>query len=262
MNLRSGSLLVTRDPSADFVAGAARAPSAGRPCAAPRQRPLRAAVLLPLLALLACNPMGQMVSGGDGEDLAPVAADMAGGVVCGAVVANLLRNPSFEMDVLPGDYSARNIGNPPSTISGPWDACCNTNAQGLTTTFKVDASAACSGRQAISITSTAAQDDVLNQEMMIASAASKMFTVQAYVRVLTAGAGASLSVDLYDLNAPANLKVLARTTPLTAPTAGTTFTLITAAGVLPATSPARVQARIRVSGTLTALIDDVGVVLK
>ena len=65
------------------------------------------------------HPMGQMVSGGDGEDLAPVAADMAGGVVCGAVVANLLRNPSFEMDVLPGDYSARNIGNPPSTISDP-----------------------------------------------------------------------------------------------------------------------------------------------
>lgn len=218
---------------------------------------------LGLITSVACNPMNQMVTGGDGEDLAPVAADMAGGVPCGAVAANLLQNPSFEADVLPGAYSARNTGMPASTISGPWDACCNNNGQGLTTTFKVDATSACSGRQSINITSTAAQDDVLNQGMMVVGSPGRMFIVQGWVRVTDVGAGAQLSLDLFNLNEPVAAKqVLARSPITSARTAGTAFVPLSAAGVLPATTPARVQARVRVSGTLTAFVDDISVVLR
>lgn len=227
-----------------------------KPCAPPLS-------VAPLLAVLtvsapACSPSTMMVEGG-GEDLAPAPADLTGGVVCGAEARNLLSNTSFEGDALPGDFSARNTGQPKSTIKGPWDACCNTNNQGLTTTFKVVDTAACYGRQSISVTAAAAQADVLNQAITITDGANRMVSLGAWVRVVDVGQNGALSVDLFDL---ATSKVLGTTPQATQKTAGVVFVPIVGAATLPAASPANLQVRVKVSGTITAFVDDLSLTLK
>jgi hypothetical protein len=198
-----------------------------------------------------------MTSGGDDSaaDLAPREADLAS---CAPPAGNLLVNASFES----GGGSARNTGAPASSIAS-WDGCCNLDSQGLTTTWQVTqgVQAARCGGQALSVTSTAAHGDVLNQILTISDGAGRDFTLTAWARVSRAEAGGgyppALTADLFDLTGS---RILVTAPPLA--DASPEWRQVTAGGQLPQGAAPRVQVRLYARGTVTALVDDVALTLR
>ncbi|MCS6913462.1 MAG: hypothetical protein RMK29_19545 [Myxococcales bacterium] len=209
-------------------------------------RMLAAAACLCLLA--GCPPMHH---GGDDTlpDLALVPADLRR---CDPHPDNLLQNPSFEQ----GGGSAHNTGQPPSSIPA-WDGCCNLEGQGLTTTWQVTNTAAHCGAQSVLVRSIAARGDVLNQELTVTDGAGRSFGLTAQVLLREASPGAQLQLDLFDRQAG---RVLRASAPLSTP--GPSWVELSVLGQLPGGAAPRVQARLLSSGTLTALLDDVTLLLR
>lgn len=199
------------------------------------------------LGLSGCKPTTMTGEEEPAEDLAPRAVDLSS---CRPVVGLAFANPSFEES----QGFANNTGAPMSTIKG-WDGCCNDQGQGLTTTWTVLGEGRCGG-QAVSITSTGARGDVLNQSLRPADGAGRPFTLTAWVKVSSIGAGGALLLDLYDLNGGA---VVAASPTLSQ--VQEAWAPLSVTGQLPAGSP-WVQIRLKSSGTLRALADDVSLTLR
>lgn len=186
--------------------------------------------------------------GGSGEDLGATTRDL-GQVSCVEVPNNLLVNPGFEVVAVgegDGNGRAKNTGSPASTIP-LWDGCCNQSPGG--TEWLVTQGMPRCGVRAVFVSSTTANDNVLNQMLTRGSDVGRSFQASAWVYLQEASAGAQLKLDVFDDVAKA---VLRSSDPLTAATAG--WTQLTLSGQIP--SGGRVQLRLVSTGTLKALADD------
>jgi hypothetical protein len=200
------------------------------------------------LGLPGCKPVTMTGEEEPAEDLAPRSVDLSS---CKPVIGLPFVNPSFEES----QGFANNTGAPASTIKG-WDGCCNDQGQGLTTTWTVLRDEGRCGGQAVSITSTSARGDVLNQGLRPADAAGRSFTLTAWVKISSIGAGGSLLLDLFDLNGGA---VVAASPTLSQ--VQEAWVPLSVVGQMPPGMP-WVQIRFKSSGTLRALADDVSLTLR
>lgn len=199
---------------------------------------------------LGCHPPTNGVDGSE-QDYRVVVPDSSPS--CGTQSGEQLSNGSFEE----GMGSAYNGGQPPTTIAGAWDGCCNADNQGQNTTWQVTSLMAHCGMQAIALSSNAsANDNVLVQSHLIDGGGSKGFTLTGWFLVQSAMA-AQIQLDLFDLTGK---QILSTSPPLSGATAG--WVSLTATGTLPAGASPSVQARVNNTGALTAFVDDISLTLR
>jgi len=214
--------------------------------------------LLPALGSGGCSPQTAAVDGG-AEDFSQTTRDLTS---CGPLPGNLLGNPGFEqpsLSAVDGNGQATNRGNPASTIPGgplgPWDGCCDQGAGAGGTTWAVRTTMPLCGTRAVSVVSDRAAANVLSQRLDLAASSGQSFRVSAWVFIGQAPAGAQLGLDVFDLMAS---HVLASSPVLTATTADWHY--LSLMGQVP--TGGALQVRINSSGTLSAVVDDVAVVLQ
>jgi hypothetical protein len=201
---------------------------------------------LTLSFLSACSPTTEGVGDGGSEDFSLRSRDM---LSCEAPAGSLLMNGGFEaptMQAANGNGQARNTGNPASTIPS-WDGCCN-QASGGTTWTVITTMPRC-GTRAVSISSSSATDNVLNQSLDLRAHVGRSYRLVGWFFVSQAMPAAGLQLDVFNFDTSA---VAAASSVLTQGTADWTPLMLT--GTVPAGG--RLQARITTSGTLSAVADD------
>lgn len=194
--------------------------------------------------LWGCHPK-TAPSEGDAPDLSQLVRDLGS---CVSEAANLIRNPGFEAPSteLDGNGKANNTGNPASSIPN-WDGCCS-QAGGGTTWVIATTSPKC-GTRALSVQSTSANANVLNQSLPLSSQVGKTLLASAFVFVQSVSGAGQLGIDVWDDQAK---KVIASSVPVN----NTTPDWFKVDLSVPIPAGGNLQLRITSSGTLTALVDD------
>lgn len=194
-----------------------------------------------------CSPSTNSVAdGGAVQDFGPRLRDMSS---CLPPPSNYLLNPDFETpstQAADGNGTAKNTGSPPSTIPS-WDGCCSQGLGGTTWTV-TQAMPRCGGR-ALSLVSTMATTNVLNQVLDLRAQAGRTLRVSGWVFVTQADPGAALRLDVFNLGSSS---LAALSPPQTSATAE--WTQLVATGTVPGND--RVQVRINTTGSLSAVVDD------
>lgn len=194
-----------------------------------------------------CSPSTHSVAdGGAVQDFGPRVRDMSS---CLPPPSNYLLNPDFEApssQAADGNGVAKNTGSPASTIPS-WDGCCSQGLGGTTWTV-TQGMPRCGGRS-LSLVSTMATTNVLNQALDLRAQAGRTLRISGWVFVTQADPGASLKLDVFNLG---NSALVALTPPQTQTTAD--WTQLVATGTVPGND--RVQVRINTSGSLSAVVDD------
>lgn len=205
----------------------------------------------PLSLLLAaapgCSPRTEGVGdAGVGQDFSQRARDMS---TCQIPVSNFLLNADFETastQATDGNGQARNTGSPKSSIPS-WDGCCDQGLGGTTWTV-TQAMPRCGGR-AVSVVSSMASLNVLNQTLDLRAQAGRTLRLTGWAFVSQAQPGAGLKIDAFNLG---NQAVFAVSSTLSETTAD--WTQLVATGTVPGN--ASLQVRINTSGTISAVVDD------
>ena len=194
--------------------------------------------------LLGCSPKTETVEGGT-PDLSMLARDMG---VCAIDPANLIQNPGFETPSkdLDGNGKANNTGTPGSSIPN-WDGCCSQATGG--TSWTIATSMPHCDLRSLTVVSTTANANVLNQALPVSGKIGKSLSASAYVFVPSLQPGGKLAIDIWDDTAK---KVIATSAMVTT----TTPDWLRLQLSVPIPSPGNLQYRINTSGTLTALVDD------
>lgn len=207
---------------------------------------------LGLWGATACSPHTDGVGDGGSEDFSQRRRDL---LSCEMPTGSLLANGGFEVptaQAADGNGQARSTGNPRSTIPN-WDGCCS-QAGGGTTWTVISTMPRC-GLRAVSLSSTAAMGNVLNQDLDLRTQVGRTYRLTGWFFVTQSMPDAGLRLDVFDLNAGA----VAASSPLL--TQGTAdWTPLGVTGTVPAGG--RIQARVNTSGTLSAVADDLSFTLE
>jgi hypothetical protein len=200
---------------------------------------------------LACSPKTGTVDG-NSQDLGMQARDLG---MCASDPLNQLQNPGFETpSVEPdGNGKAVNTGMPASSIPGKWDGCCNQAGGG--TAWLISTTMPRCGLRSLTVTSTAATANVLNQTLQVPTLVGKSLRASAYVFVSQVGTGGKIQLDVWDLGAS---KVIASSPTITTTTPDWQRLDLS----VPVPSGGNVQLRINSSGTINAVVDDPSVLIQ
>lgn len=204
------------------------------------------AALASALLLAACSPRTEGVGDGGIEDFSQRRRDM---LSCEAPAGSALANGGFELPTAQapdGNGQARNTGSPRSTIPS-WDGCCSQPVGGTTWTV-IETLPRC-GLRSLSIASSEAAGNVLNQDLDLRAQVGRTYRLVGWFFVTQAMPAAGLRLDVFDLEASA---VAAASPPLTQGSADWVQLAVT--GRIPAGG--RMQARVNTTGTLRAVADD------
>lgn len=201
---------------------------------------------LALSCATACSPRTEGVGDGGSEDFSQRLRDM---LSCEVPAGSLIVNGGFEVPAAQasdGNGQARNTGSPRSTIPS-WDGCCS-QMDGGTTWTVINTMPRC-GLRSVSIASTTATGNVLNQDLDLRAQVGRSYRLTGWFFVTQAMPAAGLRIDVFNLETSA----VAATSPALAQ--GTAdWTLLTVTGTVPAGG--RLQTRVNTTGTLSAVADD------
>lgn len=193
-----------------------------------------------------CSPRTDGVGDGGSEDFSQRWRDM---LSCEAPTGSLITNGGFEVptaQAADGNGQARNTGSPRSTIPS-WDGCCSQPSGG--TTWTVIGTMPHCGLRAVSIASTTATGNVLNQDLDLRAQVGRTYRLTGWFFVSQGMPAAGLRLDVFDLDTSA---VAASSPALAQSTADWTPLVVT--GTIP--PGGRLQARVNTTGTLSAVADD------
>jgi hypothetical protein len=109
----------------------------------------------------------------------------------------------------------------------------------------------------VSLSGAASRGDVLNQTITVSDGAGRGFLLRAWVLLRSAGAGAEVQLDLFDLGPKT---ILYASPSLT--TAAEAWVPLEVSGQLPQRAAPQVQVRLLSKGTLSASLDDVSLTLR